>query len=81
MPIPTEPIGSIPRPPALVEAVARAGDGFRSPVAAGHVRRMPRLTRGPFEGRLAVIDPRIETAEALGAEAGAVPGAVPGAVR
>jgi 5-methyltetrahydropteroyltriglutamate--homocysteine methyltransferase len=28
MTIPTEPIGSIPRPPELVEAVARAGDGF-----------------------------------------------------
>jgi 5-methyltetrahydropteroyltriglutamate--homocysteine methyltransferase len=101
MQIPTEPIGSIPRPPALVEAaiandgggpaleslydaavrdtIARfeatgspvitdgeqrkyhnfwtycvhglpntAPDGFKIPFAAGHVRRMPRLTRGPF---------------------------------
>jgi 5-methyltetrahydropteroyltriglutamate--homocysteine methyltransferase len=99
--IPTEPIGSIPRPHALIAAVARgdvddpavvplfdaatrdtierfeatgspvvtdgeqrkyhnfwtysvhglpntAPDGFRIPFAAGHVRRMPRLTSGPF---------------------------------
>jgi len=102
MPIPTEPIGSIPRPLQLIEAVAAAGDGtdpkleplyeeairdtvarfeatgspvitdgeqrkyhnfwtycvhglantapegFKIPFAAGHVRRMPRLTSGPF---------------------------------
>jgi 5-methyltetrahydropteroyltriglutamate--homocysteine methyltransferase len=103
MPIPTEPIGSIPRPPALIDAVAKNGgdpqaaaleplfdgairdtiarfeatgspvitdgeqrkyhnfwdycvhglpnmapDGFKIPFAAGHVRRMPRLTAGPF---------------------------------
>ena len=99
--IPTEPIGSIPRPVALVEAVARSGpddpsldalfdaavrdtiaqfeatgspvvtdgeqrkyhnfwtycvhglpntvpDGFKIPFEAGHTRRMPRLTHGPF---------------------------------
>ena len=100
--IPTEPIGSIPRPPALIEEIAKAGDGraphldpiydaairdtiarfaetgspvitdgeqrkyhnfwtycvdglpnmapdgFRIPFSAGHTRRMPRLTRGPF---------------------------------
>jgi 5-methyltetrahydropteroyltriglutamate--homocysteine methyltransferase len=99
--IPTEPIGSIPRPLALIEAIAErdgldpaldplydeairdtiarfeatgspvitdgeqrkyhnfwtycvhglpttAPDGFRLPFAAGHVRRMPRLTAGPF---------------------------------
>jgi 5-methyltetrahydropteroyltriglutamate--homocysteine methyltransferase len=99
--IPTEPIGSIPRPPELIEAVeagniadpnldpnyedavrdtiARfeatgspiitdgeqrkyhnfwtysvqglpntAPDGFKIPFSAGHVRRMPRLTAGPF---------------------------------
>jgi len=98
--IPTEPIGSIPRPRALLEAIARgdddaaldplydaavrdtitqfeatgspvitdgeqkkfhnfwtysvhglpntSGDGFKIPFAAGHTRRMPRLTRGPF---------------------------------
>ena len=99
--IPTEPIGSIPRPPALIDAVSRtnpdspdldplydeairdtierfeatgspvitdgeqrkyhnfwtysvdglpntAPDGFRIPFSAGHTRRMPRLTRGPF---------------------------------
>jgi 5-methyltetrahydropteroyltriglutamate--homocysteine methyltransferase len=100
--IPTEPIGSIPRPPKLIEAVLALGDGtdprldplydeairetieqfeatgsplisdgeqrkyhnfwtysvhglpntapdgFRIPFAAGHVRRMPRLTAGPF---------------------------------
>ena len=99
--IPTEPIGSIPRPLALLEAVARTDaedpsldplydaairdtiarfeatgspvitdgeqrkyhnfwtycvhglpntspDGFKIPFAAGHVRRMPRLTSGPF---------------------------------
>jgi 5-methyltetrahydropteroyltriglutamate--homocysteine methyltransferase len=99
--IPTEPIGSIPRPIALIDAVAARGgtdatleplydeavrdtirefeatgspvvtdgeqrkyhnfwtycveglsnsasDGFRIPFAAGHERRMPRLTAGPF---------------------------------
>jgi len=102
--IPTEPIGSIPRPHGLIEAVARNGndapcldplydeairdtierfeatgspvisdgeqrkyhnfwtysvdglanaapDGFRIPFAAGHTRRMPRLTKGPFRYR------------------------------
>jgi 5-methyltetrahydropteroyltriglutamate--homocysteine methyltransferase len=102
MTIPTEPIGSIPRPLQLIEAVAASGggsdlkldslyeeaikdtierfeatgspvitdgeqrkyhnfwtysvngfpntarDGFRIPFAAGHVRRMLRLTAGPF---------------------------------
>jgi 5-methyltetrahydropteroyltriglutamate--homocysteine methyltransferase len=101
MRLPTEPIGSIPRPAALIEAAAKYGpddprvtplyqdavgdtvrefeatgspvisdgeqrkyhnfwdypvhglantapDGFRIPFSAGHVRRMPRLTRGPF---------------------------------
>jgi 5-methyltetrahydropteroyltriglutamate--homocysteine methyltransferase len=99
--IPTEPIGSIPRPLDLIEAVQRKGaedphveklydaavrdtvqrfertgspvitdgeqmkyhnfwtypvhglpntnpDGFQIPFAAGHTRRMPRLTHGPF---------------------------------
>ncbi len=104
--IPTEPIGSIPRPPELLAAIAEYGDhadprlaplyeqatretiaafeatgspvitdgeqrkyhnfwtycvdglentapdGFRIPFAAGHVRRMPRLTRGPFRYRM-----------------------------
>jgi 5-methyltetrahydropteroyltriglutamate--homocysteine methyltransferase len=102
MKIPTEPIGSIPRPAILIEAIAKAGDyadpsldsyyeeairdtieqfeatgspiitdgeqrkyhnfwtysvhglhntapdGFKIPFSAGHVRRMPRLTAGPF---------------------------------
>ena len=101
MNIPTEPIGSIPRPPKLIELVDAenfsdpkldplydaavkdtierfeatgspiitdgeqrkyhnfwtysvqglpntAPDGFKIPFAAGHVRRMPRLTSGPF---------------------------------
>jgi 5-methyltetrahydropteroyltriglutamate--homocysteine methyltransferase len=101
MAIPTEPIGSIPRPLELIEAVGRKGsddpslaplyedairdtlrrfeatgspvitdgeqrkyhnfwtysvdglpnthpDGFKIPFAAGHTRRMPRLTSGPF---------------------------------
>jgi 5-methyltetrahydropteroyltriglutamate--homocysteine methyltransferase len=101
MAIPTEPIGSIPRPPGLIEAVAgshghdpalgplyeeairdtierfeatgspvitdgeqrkyhnfwtycveglpnTAPDGFKIPFSAGHVRRMLRLTGGPF---------------------------------
>jgi 5-methyltetrahydropteroyltriglutamate--homocysteine methyltransferase len=101
MTIPTEPIGSIPRPPSLIEAIATrdgtdpaleplyeeairdtierfeatgspvitdgeqrkyhnfwtysvhglpntAPDGFKIPFAAGHIRRMPRLTGGPF---------------------------------
>ena len=99
--IPTEPIGSIPRPPELIDAlsdqnasdpaldplydaairdtIARfeatgspvitdgeqrkyhnfwtyavhglpntAPDGFKIPFSAGHTRRMPRLTKGPF---------------------------------
>ena len=102
--IPTEPIGSLPRPPALIEAVERVGsedpsldplyedairdtierfeatgspvitdgeqrkyhnfwtysvhglpntaaDGFKIPFTAGHTRRMPRLTAGPFRYR------------------------------
>jgi 5-methyltetrahydropteroyltriglutamate--homocysteine methyltransferase len=101
MTIPTEPIGSIPRPPELIEAIAERGiddpsleplfeaairdtierfeatgspvitdgeqrkyhnfwtysvhglpnaaaDGFKIPFVAGHTRRMPRLTGGPF---------------------------------
>jgi len=101
MTIPSEPIGSIPRPTELIQAIARKGsddpsltplyeeaildtvrrfedtgspvitdgeqrkyhnfwtysvdglpnthpEGFRIPFAAGHVRRMPRLTSGPF---------------------------------
>jgi 5-methyltetrahydropteroyltriglutamate--homocysteine methyltransferase len=101
MRIPTEPIGSIPRPLELIDAVSRTDsddpglaalyesavkdtverfeatgspvitdgeqrkyhnfwtypvhglantspDGFAIPFAAGHIRRMPRLTRGPF---------------------------------
>ena len=104
MTIPTEPIGSIPRPPDLIASVAAgdildpntdpmyqaavqdtierfeatgspiisdgeqrkyhnfwtysvhglantAPDGFKIPFAAGHTRRMPRLTRGPFRYR------------------------------
>src|SRR3954471_18043872 len=104
MVIPTEPIGSIPRPRALIEAVSKtdsddpkldplydaairdtiarfeetgspvisdgeqrkyhnfwtysvhglpntAPDGFKIPFSAGHVRRMPRLTSGPFRYR------------------------------
>ena len=102
--IPTEPIGSIPRPLALIDAVAHgdaedpaldplydeairdtiarfeetgspvitdgeqrkyhnfwtysvhglpntAPDGFKIPFSAGHTRRMPRLTAGPFRYR------------------------------
>src|SRR5688572_11834064 len=105
MTIPTEPIGSIPRPPELIDAIAALGshehpkldpmyeaairdtvkrfeqtgspvitdgeqrkyhnfwtycvhglsntapDGFKIPFAAGHVRRMQRLTAGPFKYR------------------------------
>jgi 5-methyltetrahydropteroyltriglutamate--homocysteine methyltransferase len=106
MRIPTEPIGSIPRPLKLIEAIAKSGDhedpkldalyeaairdtveqfeatgspiisdgeqrkyhnfwtycvhglhntapdGFKIPFSAGHVRRMPRLTAGPFRYRV-----------------------------
>jgi 5-methyltetrahydropteroyltriglutamate--homocysteine methyltransferase len=106
MKIPTEPIGSIPRPPELIAAIAQVGDyadpsldplyenavrdtirefeatgspiisdgeqrkyhnfwtysvqglqntapdGFKIPFSAGHVRRMPRLTAGPFRYRV-----------------------------
>jgi 5-methyltetrahydropteroyltriglutamate--homocysteine methyltransferase len=104
MSIPTEPIGSLPRPPELIEALSRtdaedpaleelyqsavadtvrrfegtgspvisdgeqrkyhnfwtycvhgmanaAPDGFKIPFAAGHTRRMPKLTAGPFRYR------------------------------
>lgn len=105
MTIPTEPIGSIPRPPELLQAIAACGDhaapelqplyeaaikdtieqfeatgspvitdgeqrkyhnfatysvdglantspdGFKIPFVAGHVRRLPRLTGGPFRYR------------------------------
>jgi 5-methyltetrahydropteroyltriglutamate--homocysteine methyltransferase len=105
MNMPTDPIGSIPRPVKLLEAIAEAGefadpkldaiyeeaiqdtisefeatgsplmtdgeqrkdhnfwtysvhglpntapDGFKIPFSAGHVRRMPRLTSGPFHYR------------------------------
>src|ERR1700685_3625858 len=105
MKIPTEPIGSIPRPGELIDAIAEVGDyadpkldplyekairetieefeetgspiitdgeqrkyhnfgtysvhglentapdGFKIPFSAGHVRRMPRLTAGPFRYR------------------------------
>lgn len=104
MTIPTEPIGSIPRPLSLIEAVAKtdgddpnlnplyeaaiqdtierfeatgspvvtdgeqrkyhnfwtycvhglpntAPDGFQIPFTDGHIRRMPRLTSGPFRYR------------------------------
>lgn len=104
MTIPTEPIGSIPRPLSLIDAVSERGaddpapeplyesavrdsverfeatgspiisdgeqhkyhnfwtycvhglpnaapDGFKIPFSAGHTRRMPRLTRGPFRYR------------------------------
>lgn len=105
MTIPTEPIGSIPRPHSLIAAMSQldlsttqldtlyeaavrdtvadfeatgspvitdgeqrkyhnfwtysveglanvAPDGFKIPFAAGHVRRMPRLTSGPFKYRV-----------------------------
>jgi 5-methyltetrahydropteroyltriglutamate--homocysteine methyltransferase len=106
MRIPTEPIGSIPRPVDLIKAIAETGDfedpsldlrydaairdtikqfeatgspiitdgeqrkyhnfwtysvhglpntapdGFKIPFSAGHVRRMPRLTAGPFHYRV-----------------------------
>jgi 5-methyltetrahydropteroyltriglutamate--homocysteine methyltransferase len=104
MAIPTEPIGSIPRPLRLIDAIGQLGnedpslaplyeeairdtierfeatgspvitdgeqrkyhnfwtysvhglpntapDGFKIPFAAGHARRMPRLTSGPFRYR------------------------------
>jgi 5-methyltetrahydropteroyltriglutamate--homocysteine methyltransferase len=115
MMIPTEPIGSIPRPTRLIEQIAAVGDfadprldsfyeeaiqdtikrfeetgspvitdgeqrkyhnfwtysvhglantsseGFKIPFAAGHVRRMPRLTKGPFRYRV-YADRYLETA-------------------
>ena len=114
--IPTEPIGSLPRPLELIEAVAERGsadhpaldslydaaireairgleetgspvvtdgeqrkyhnfwtysvdglpntapDGFRIPFSAGHVRRMPRLTSGPFRYRR-LADSYLEVAQ------------------
>ena len=116
MRIPTEPIGSIPRPVGLIEAIAEAGDyadpklnglyeeaiqdtiqefeatgspvitdgeqrkyhnfwtygvhglpntapdGFKIPFSAGHVRRMPRLTAGPFRYRV-YADRYLDTAQ------------------
>src|ERR671910_617055 len=114
MTIPTEPIGSIPRSPALLDALATHDggdpaldplyesaiedtirrfedtgspvitdgeqrkyhnfwtyavhgmpntepDGFQIPFVAGHVRRMPRLTNGPF-GYLRRADEYLEIA-------------------
>src|SRR4030095_12009949 len=115
MAIPTEPIGSIPRPLQLIEAVKASGDdsdpkldslyaeairdtierfeatgspritdrgqrenhnfwtysvhglpntapdGFRIPFAAGHVRRMLRLTAGPFRYKV-YADQYLDTA-------------------
>lgn len=114
--IPTEPIGSIPRPIELIDAIAArrdaddpsldslydaairdtiarfeetgspvitdgeqrkyhnfwtyavdglpntAADGFKIPFTAGHVRRMPRLTAGPFRYRH-VADDYLTTAQ------------------
>ena len=115
MTIPTEPIGSIPRPRALIDAIAKvdgldpsleplyeeairdtvvrfeatgspvitdgeqrkyhnfwtycvhglpnmAADGFKIPFAAGHTRRMPRLTGGPFRYKR-YADTYLETAK------------------
>ena len=116
MRIPTEPIGSIPRPTKLIMAIEKAGDfadpsldplydeairdtierfeatgspiitdgeqrkyhnfwtycvdglpntapdGFRIPFSAGHVRRMPRLTAGPFRYRV-YADRYVDTAK------------------
>ena len=115
--IPTEPIGSIPRPPELLAALAShdgadprleplyeaairdtvarfeatgspvisdgeqrkyhnfwtycvhglpntGSDGFRIPFAAGHTRRMPRLTAGPFRYRR-YADAYLEQAQRL----------------
>lgn len=115
MTIPTEPIGSIPRPLELIEALAQresddpglaplfeaairdmlelfeatgspvltdgeqrkfhnfwtysvhalanaAPDGFKIPFAAGHVRRMPRLVKGPFRYKR-YADSYLETAK------------------
>jgi 5-methyltetrahydropteroyltriglutamate--homocysteine methyltransferase len=115
--IPTEPIGSIPRPERLIEVASAANadeaelaslyqdavrdtiarfeetgspvvtdgeqakfqnfwtygvhalpntapDGFRIPFAAGHVRRMPRLTAGPFRYRR-YADEYLEHAQSL----------------
>src|SRR5687768_5103188 len=115
MQIPTEPIGSIPRPPDLIRAVQQgdgadpaldplyeaairdtivrfeatgspvitdgeqrkyhnfwtysvhglpntAPDGFKIPFTAGHTRRMPRLTSGPFRYRR-LADSYLEVAQ------------------
>ncbi|MCU1302063.1 MAG: 5-methyltetrahydropteroyltriglutamate--homocysteine methyltransferase [Candidatus Sulfotelmatobacter sp.] len=116
MKIPTEPIGSIPRPVELIEAIAMARDfadpklnplyeesirdtieqfeatgspivtdgeqrkyhnfwtysvhglpntapdGFKIPFSAGHVRRMPRLTTGPFRYKV-YADRYLDTAK------------------
>ena len=115
MSIPTEPIGSIPRPLELIDAIANvdgldpsleplyeqairdtvvrfeetgspvitdgeqrkyhnfwtycvhglpnmAADGFKIPFAAGHTRRMPRLTGGPFRYKR-YADSYLETAQ------------------
>src|SRR6267142_2597935 len=51
--IPTEPIGSIPRPAVLVAAMGAVAAGRMSQrefetLGDGHTRRLPRLTAGPF---------------------------------
>ena len=46
-----------------------APDGFKIPFAAGHVRRMPRLTSGPFRYKR-YADSYLDVAHALRARAG-----------
>ena len=75
MRIPTEPIGSIPRPVKLIEAIAQAGD-YADPAldplyddAIRDARCSPSVMTGEpvasncFVGVVSPIDPRVETAE------------------
>ena len=54
MQIPTEGVGSVPRPQYLIDAAAAlqrsaiALDGVTIPFEDGHTRQLPRLTAGPF---------------------------------
>jgi methionine synthase II (cobalamin-independent) len=67
MQIATEPIGSISRPPALIDAIAKLADGDAGEPDRVRVLEIIREHRKPeqnvFVGVISPIDSRIETAE------------------
>jgi hypothetical protein len=66
MGLPTEPIGSIPRPLELVQAIGPDGDGTDpalEPLYEAAIRRYMKPHHTVFVGVVNPIDPRIETPE------------------